>query len=132
MEYAIVDCKIAGALRRQGLHISLGFYHDILVPEYALQEPSFWDEDEQAWFWQLEDAETNCMFYEKGDEVRLKVHALKFNALPTPTQMANGTPEQLAVGTDGNPFQPMQVVGEMNGDGLGMVAWWQGSGSDEG
>jgi hypothetical protein len=30
-----------------------------------------------------------------------------------------------AVGTDGNPFQPLYIVGDIDGDGLGCLSWWE-------
>lgn len=33
---------------REGLHLSLGFFDDILIPEHLLQEPSFYEDHEKV------------------------------------------------------------------------------------
>ncbi len=34
--------------------------------------------------------------------------------------------EDKLIGTPAKPFQPMVVVGDINGDGLGLTSWWSG------
>lgn len=36
-----------------------------------------------------------------------------------------------AVGTASRPYAPMTVIGDVNGDGLGLVSWWAGEDEPE-
>lgn len=64
------------------------------------------------------------MFMDLNEKVRFKVRAVRFNSPPTPFQMQNGSEEDKLLGTSAKPFAPMEVVGDMNGDGLGLLSWW--------
>ncbi len=33
---------------RDGLHIDLGFFRDVLIPPHGLPEPSYWHEDDEV------------------------------------------------------------------------------------
>lgn len=48
---------ITGTLRscsKEGLRVCLGFFSDVLVPEHALQDPSFFNEGEKLWVWRFD------------------------------------------------------------------------------
>lgn len=48
---------IVGRLKscsREGLKVSVDFFDDIIIPEYALQEPSFYNESEKLWVWKFD------------------------------------------------------------------------------
>ena len=64
------------------------------------------------------------MFMDLGEEVRLKVRSVRFNKPPTPLELANATGDGKLLGTAAKPFAPMEVIGDMNGDGLGLLTWW--------
>ncbi|KAL6747919.1 DNA-directed RNA polymerase II, 19 kDa polypeptide, partial [Haematococcus lacustris] len=122
---------IVGKLKsctKEGLHISLTFFEDIFVPEHALQDPSFYNESEKAWVWKWDG---NDMFMDVGEEVRLKVHSVRFNPPPNPHDLANAVGDDKLLGTAAKPYVPMQVIGGVNEDGLGMLAWWGGGGGEE-
>lgn len=70
--------------------MSLGFFDDVFIPEHALQEPSFFDDHEKLWVWKFEDSD---MYMDLEEEVRFRVHAVKFNVLPTPQELQNATGE---------------------------------------
>ena len=100
----------------RGLQISLGFFHDIHVPERFLQDPSVFNQEEKVWVWKFGE---NDMFMDIGEEIRFRVLSVKF---PDPT--ANVVKKQ----PDGTQLvqliEPMQVIGDINRDGLGLLAWW--------
>lgn len=54
-------------------------------------------------------------------QVRIKVREVRYNPIPTPTQMKEG-----GLGTPALPYKPMLIIADMNLDGLGAVSWWQG------
>eukprot|EP00929_Paragymnodinium_shiwhaense_P122270 TRINITY_DN94908_c0_g1_i1.p1 TRINITY_DN94908_c0_g1~~TRINITY_DN94908_c0_g1_i1.p1 ORF type:complete len:222 (+),score=57.63 TRINITY_DN94908_c0_g1_i1:76-741(+) len=99
---------------RIGLRVSLGFFQDVLIPASNLQAPYVFDGASQTWAWQYRAQDTGEVinfFYERGEQIRFRVTAVEF-------------PE--AFGPKG-PIKEsaMQVVGAVNGDGLGVLAWWQ-------
>ena len=64
--------------------------------------------------------------------VRFGLH--RFRAPPTPGEMkqalATQKPETVE-GTAEKPFAAMQVIGDINDDGLGMTAWWEPAPEEE-
>lgn len=71
-------------LDRDGIWVSLGFFEDIFVPEYSLQQPSRFDAAEGAWFWEWEG---NKMYMDEGAELRLRVKDVKLKPVPTVKQL---------------------------------------------
>ena len=61
-----------------------------------------------------------------GDEFRFRVRDVTYPARPTPAAIhalrESGRVD--AVGMEANPYAPMVVHGEANGDGLGCLRWW--------
>ena len=59
---------------------------------------------------------------------------VQFHKPPTPLELheavESGTED--AVGTERNPFVPMRVVADINGDGLGLTSWWAQAEANEG
>lgn len=60
-----------------------------------------------------------------GEDIRFRVHAVRFHAPPTPLELANAVGDDKLRGTAAKPYVPMEVVGDINADGLGLVSWWQ-------
>lgn len=56
-----------------------GFFDDVSVPDYQLQDPSLFDPQEAAWKWVYDGAE---MFMDAGEAVRLRVTGVNFNPPP--------------------------------------------------
>jgi len=71
------------------------------------------------------------MFMDLEEQVRFKVRSVRFNSPPTPIQLQNASEEDKLLGTAARPFAPMEGIGDMNGDGLGLLSWW-GGGEEEG
>ena len=71
-------------LRRKGVWVSLGFFEDVFVPSYSLQQPAEFSEADKAWRWAIEDGE---LITGAGDPVRLRVVDVKFSTVPTPAQL---------------------------------------------
>ncbi|KAK9815819.1 hypothetical protein WJX72_010172 [[Myrmecia] bisecta] len=110
---------------KEGLHVSVGFFDDIFIPEYSLQEPSFFNEAEQLWFWKFDG---NEMYMDLDEPIRFRVKDLKFKPTPLPAALKDAAAEDSLPGTAANPFAPMEVIGEINEDGLGLLNWWQEGG----
>lgn len=111
-------------MTREGLHVDLGFFRDVVIPPHGLPEPSYWHEEDEAWLWRVEGQD---LFFEKGLPLRFKVQSVRFHSIPTlaeqQVQKEEGEP---VLGTPQRPFIPMEVVGRADGDGLGMVHWYAG------
>lgn len=109
---------------RHGLQVSLGFFHDVHIPAELLQQPAHWNEASSEWSWTMNDPDTPPLFYTRGQEVRFKVHAVRFHQLPSlavqAEQRRTGMPVE---GTPLKPHVPMEVVGRVDSTGLGMIAW---------
>jgi DNA-directed RNA polymerase subunit E'/Rpb7 len=69
------------------LKVSLGFFEDVSIPDYALQQPSYFDEAENIWIWKYEGA---SMYMDIGEEVRFRVSGVRFNHTPGPLQLKDG------------------------------------------
>eukprot|EP00798_Chlamydomonas_sp_ICE-L_P028470 gene28470-31619_t len=124
IESRFVDKVLIGKIKsstRAGLRITLGFFDDVIVPEHALQDPSFFDDSEKLWIWKFDG---NDMYMDVGETVRVRVHSLRYNTPPTPIQLQNAQGDDKLIGTALRPFSPLEVVGDINGDGLGLLSWW--------
>lgn len=74
----LVGNIITGKIRscsHEGVHVTLGFFDDILIPPTALQHPSRFDETEQAWVWEypLEDGGKHDLFMDIGEPIKFRV-----------------------------------------------------------
>ena len=69
---------------RLGVSVSLGFYHDVFIPEQYMQSPgSFYNAGKRQWLWKYDDQE---LWLERGEKVRFKVREVRFQRVPTPTE----------------------------------------------
>ncbi|CAO2601526.1 DNA-directed RNA polymerase III subunit RPC8, partial [Lemmus lemmus] len=58
----------------EGVHVSLGFFDDILIPPESLQQPAKFDETEQVWVWEYETEEgAHDLYMDTGEEIRFRV-----------------------------------------------------------
>jgi DNA-directed RNA polymerase III subunit RPC8 len=83
----------------EGIEVDLVFV-SAFIPAGFLNEPSSFDELENAFVWHYDE---NELFYDKGETVRFKVNAF---LLPDSED------------------QQLEVLGRVNEDGLGLVKWW--------
>lgn len=106
----------------EGLHVSLGFFSDILIPKYALPQPATFDTNDQLWVW---DFDGNDMWFDVEEEIRFRVQSVKFHLVPTRMDMQKAADAAVpVVGTAEKPYAPMTLVGDVNDSGLGLVNWW--------
>ncbi|MEW5306280.1 MAG: hypothetical protein WDW38_009122 [Sanguina aurantia] len=113
---------------RAGLTISLDFFDDVFVPEHALQDPSFYNEEEKLWVWRFDG---NEMFMDLGEQVRVQVTSVKFHPVPSPAQLAAATGDDKLLGTAAKPYAPLEVIASMTRDGLGLLCWWTAAAEPE-
>lgn len=92
-----------------GLFLSLGFFSDVHIPHYNLQEPSEFNKEEQLWVWKYN---ADDIFMEIDDMIRFRVASIKYPPLPVEQEKGAGA------------FATMEVVGDIIGPGLGSLTWW--------
>ncbi|ELU15722.1 hypothetical protein CAPTEDRAFT_156703 [Capitella teleta] len=125
-----MDEILVGKIRsssKEGVHVSLGFFDDILIPSDAMQHPSRFDEAEQLWVWKYDTGEgSHDLFMDIGEEVRFRVVDETFvDTSPT-------GPESSSSGVDGAETQevtaekksPFTLIGAVSEPGLGLLTWW--------
>lgn len=110
----IINQVIQGKIRTcspEGVHVTLEFFDDILVPPNSLPEPSTFDETEQAWYWQYDkgDGEVHKLYMDPGEKVKFRVQSEHFENIPPDTEQG----------------VPYRIVGSMSEQGLGVIAWWK-------
>lgn len=111
-------------LYSNGITVDLGFFKDVRIPEDLLPEPRGWHEEENDWAWHMEDEDP--LYFERTLDIRFKVHAVRFNPMPTlQSQAQQREAGQEVEGTAERPYVPMQIIGKAEGDGLGMVHWYR-------
>ncbi|XP_072989224.1 uncharacterized protein [Typha latifolia] len=88
--------------------VSLGFFSDIYVPKHLLQQPCKRGPD-GIWLWVYEGEELSL---DVGEEIRFRVSNIKYPPIPAEQK------------EDAKPFAPMEIIGEISGDGLGLPSWW--------
>ncbi|XP_049544674.1 DNA-directed RNA polymerase III subunit RPC8 [Anopheles darlingi] len=146
----MVGDVITGKIRscsREGVHITLGFFDDILIPPSALQHPSRYEETEQAWVWEypLEDGNTHDLYMDIGESIKFRVSGEVFeesSPIGPPDQEVPSGSGGSGAGTGGgsgstNPAQesnktPYRIVAAINESGLGLQSWWVQQNQDEG
>uniref|UniRef100_A0A1B0C9D4 DNA-directed RNA polymerase III subunit RPC8 n=1 Tax=Lutzomyia longipalpis TaxID=7200 RepID=A0A1B0C9D4_LUTLO len=128
----IIGEVITGKIRscsREGVHIILGFFDDILIPPAVLQHPSRFEETEQAWVWEypLEDGGKHDLFMDIGENIKFRVTGENFEeASPVGGQTAekNNLPSMSSSSTGDVSKTPYKIFGAINESGLGLLSWW--------
>ncbi|XP_071954233.1 DNA-directed RNA polymerase III subunit RPC8-like [Antedon mediterranea] len=108
----------------EGVHISLGFFDDILIAPDALQQPSKFDEAEQVWVWEYEtDEGTHDLFMDAGEEIRFRVINETF-VDTTPVGPENGHDHSVDDQESEAKKSPYSLTGSISEPGLGLLTWW--------
>lgn len=82
------------------------------------------------WSW-LQQGQTD-LFYFLNQEIRFRVHDIVFHAMPSlQVQAEQRKANEKVIGTIENPHVPMEIVGRVDGPGLGMLAWNWGAGEED-
>ncbi|XP_017472904.1 PREDICTED: DNA-directed RNA polymerase III subunit RPC8 isoform X3 [Rhagoletis zephyria] len=123
---------------REGVHVTLGFFDDILIPPSALQHPSRFEEAEQAWVWEypLEDGAKHDLFMDIGEPIKFRVSREIFEESspigPPKTDAQQASTSAAASAAAAASTQQSEAA--INESGLGVLSWWdqQTQGGDEG
>ncbi|XP_017137401.1 DNA-directed RNA polymerase III subunit RPC8 [Drosophila miranda] len=138
-----VGTVMTGKIRscsREGVHVTLGFFDDILIPHAALQHPSRFDEAEQAWVWEypLEDGAKHDLFMDVGEPIKFRVSREIFEETSpvgppkTEAQGTQGPSTSTAAATAAQEIKtPYKIIGAINESGLGVLSWWDQQGKED-
>ena len=65
---------------KEGVHVTLEFFDDILIPADSLQHPARYDDNESVWIWEypLEEEEHKDFFMDPGERIRFRVCSESF------------------------------------------------------
>ncbi|KAM6137700.1 LOW QUALITY PROTEIN: DNA-directed RNA polymerase III subunit RPC8 [Pterocles gutturalis] len=122
LEILIGQIKSCG---QDGVHVSIGFFDDIVIPPESLQQPAKFDEAEQVWVWETEEG-AHDLYMDIGEEIRLPIGDETFvDTSPGPSSAeastSNATEEvQKKRGT-------LHSCGSISEPGLGLLSWWTNS-----
>ncbi|XP_064618120.1 DNA-directed RNA polymerase III subunit RPC8-like [Liolophura sinensis] len=107
---------------KEGVHISLGFFDDILLPSDSLQHPSRFDEAEQLWVWEYETEDgKHDLFMDPGEEIRFRVvEEIFVDTTPNAPESVSEQPD-LSEDTKKSPYT---IIGSISEPGLGLLSWW--------
>ncbi|KYN39973.1 DNA-directed RNA polymerase III subunit RPC8 [Trachymyrmex septentrionalis] len=109
----------------EGVHVTLGFFEDIVIPPHKLQHPSRFDQMEQAWVWiyKTEDGKTHDLFMDAGEVIRFRVVKEIFTEAPLPSVL--NASQDISEKAETNNAAPYILHGSIDEPGLGLLTWWQ-------
>ncbi|XP_012668692.1 DNA-directed RNA polymerase III subunit RPC8-like isoform X2 [Otolemur garnettii] len=110
----------------KGVHVSLGFFDDILIPPESLQQPAKFDDAEQVWVWEYETEEgAHDLYMDTGEEIHFQVVDQSFvGTSPTGPSSAEATTSREELPKKEAPYA---LVGSISEPGLGHLSWWTSS-----
>ncbi|XP_034944115.1 DNA-directed RNA polymerase III subunit RPC8 [Chelonus insularis] len=107
-----------------GVHVTLGFFEDIIIPPHKLQNPSRFDQTEQAWVWEYDtgDGEKHDLFMDAGEPIRFRVVSETFmETLP----ISGPTGSKEVEKPENKSVSPYVLNGAIDEPGLGLLSWWE-------
>ncbi|XP_075688407.1 DNA-directed RNA polymerase III subunit RPC8 isoform X1 [Rhinoderma darwinii] len=109
----------------EGVHVSLGFFDDIVIPPESLQQPAKFDEAEQVWVWEYETEEgAHDLYMDIGEDIRFRIVDETFIDTsptgPSATESSSSIPAEETLRKEA----PYTLVGSISEPGLGLLSWW--------
>ena len=123
---------------KEGVHVTLEFFDDILIPADCLQHPARYDDNESVWIWEypLEEDEHKDFFMDPGETIRFRVCSESFvetgpskaktsesdglvgflSSLPSEVLLTENYQDEMKV-------SPFSLRGTINESGLGLLSW---------
>jgi len=136
--HPFIGAVIIGKIRRcgeEGVHVSLEFFEDILIPSELLQEGSEFDATEQLWVWRWEG---NDMYMDIDEPVRCRIVAEEFtDVAPLLSQQRRSSVSVIGEGggaaaapdvdveANSRIKAPYSIIATIQESGLGLLSWWQ-------
>jgi len=103
---------------KEGVHVSLEFFDDILIPGESLQHPSRFDESESVWVWEYPTEEGHHDLYmDPGENLRIRIVSEQFTDTGPSKPKTNDKEDEVKTA-------PYALVATINEPGLGLLSWW--------
>ncbi|XP_011503071.1 PREDICTED: DNA-directed RNA polymerase III subunit RPC8 [Ceratosolen solmsi marchali] len=118
MERHIQNCNM------DGVHVTLGFFEDIVIPSHKLQYPSRFDQTEQVWVWEYDtgNGEKHDLFMDVGEIIRFRVVKEMFaESLPSNPHGPKDSNEK----SESKSVSPYTLEAAIDEPGLGLLSWWE-------
>ncbi|KAF0695185.1 Aste57867_13992 [Aphanomyces stellatus] len=126
------------------IRVSMDFVQDIIIPSYAMQNPSFFDKSERLWEWKFpgREADQDPYYMYLNEEIRFRVTNINFTrvlktakGMQAVTEAADTKPDKhenpsrrRSSSVDLSESDPkpsaLQIIGTIDEDGLGLSSWW--------
>eukprot|EP00470_Lotharella_oceanica_P001280 CAMPEP_0170169386 /NCGR_PEP_ID=MMETSP0040_2-20121228/2309_1 /TAXON_ID=641309 /ORGANISM="Lotharella oceanica, Strain CCMP622" /LENGTH=214 /DNA_ID=CAMNT_0010408105 /DNA_START=66 /DNA_END=710 /DNA_ORIENTATION=+ len=103
---------------KDGIKVSLGFFHDVYIPKDNMPQSWEFNEEENSWVWNYEG---NPYTIDNDESVNVRVEDIEYDIsrMMNPSAANTGCP-------------PMRVVASMSADGgLGPISWWAEQDEDD-
>ncbi|XP_014238077.1 DNA-directed RNA polymerase III subunit RPC8 [Trichogramma pretiosum] len=122
-----IDEVIVGRIRScdsEGVHVTLGFFEDIIIKPENLKQNSIFNQAEQAWVWQYEGEDGNVseLFMDIGEPIRFRVCKEFFAEALIVNPSAKKDSDEKKETTPYAP--PYMLEGDIDATGLGLLSWW--------
>ncbi|EFN81651.1 DNA-directed RNA polymerase III subunit RPC8 [Harpegnathos saltator] len=103
-----------------GIHVTLGFFDDIIIPPHKLPYPSRFDQRDQVWVWEYktEEGSTHDLYVDLEELIRFRVVNEIFTE-ETPK------PPDTVEKEETNKVAPYILHGSIDEAGLGPLLWWE-------
>ncbi|KAJ1856417.1 DNA-directed RNA polymerase III complex subunit Rpc25 [Coemansia sp. RSA 2703] len=100
-----------------GIHVSMVFFDDIIIPKECMPEGSEYDQKEGVWVWHFEGSD---FYVDNGELIRFSVVESTFLDVNPPRPKKRE--EEETVASTGRP--PFSITGSIAQSGLGLMSWW--------
>lgn len=109
----------------EGVHVTLGFFDDILVPPRCMQPGTSFDPTEQSWVWNYGEGGESKLFIDVGELIRFRVLQEHFvETKDANVRKQTTTIEDNALSSSSTSVSPYRITASIAEDGLGLLSWW--------
>mmetsp|Transcript_63728 Transcript_63728/g.150851 ORF Transcript_63728/g.150851 Transcript_63728/m.150851 type:complete len:224 (-) Transcript_63728:93-764(-) len=128
---------VTSCSKEEGLRVSLGFFKTCLIPPHFLRDNTVFDDEEKIFVWKTDWGDGDMR---AGDAIRFRVNNVNFHdevksgpaCYVTASDVeppAGAAAAEAAAPTTQLP--PMEILGSIKDDGLGLLLWWPDEGEGE-
>ncbi|KAJ2661324.1 DNA-directed RNA polymerase III complex subunit Rpc25 [Coemansia sp. RSA 1200] len=102
----------------EGIQVTMGFFDDIQIPADQMPVGSEFNATEGVWVWRFEG---NELFLDLDEPIRFRVLDSLFLDVSPPRPKVGGMDSGIPVSHP----PPYSLMCSINGDGLGLLSWWE-------
>ena len=109
----------------EGVHVTLGFFDDILIPPRCMQPGTSFDPTEQSWIWNYGEGGEGKLFIDVGELIRFRVLQEHFVETKDANIRKHTTSIDDTTASSGSSVPPpYRITASIAEDGLGLLSWW--------